>query len=139
MLEDENVNNNDEVIAEESLSTKESEEMVEVENEKPIQFMTSEEQHSISSESNDDAETIALKRRIAELEAEKNAIQPTYVETIKFIGDESSDTKPDLDNKQSESTISLENQQENIDNANNNEQISELEKQIAELSSTYIC
>ena len=133
VLEDENVNNNDEVIAEESLSTKESEEMVEVENEKPIQFMTSEEQHSISSESNDDAETIALKRRIAELEAEKNAIQPTYVETIKFIGDESSDTKPDLDNKQSESTISLENQQENIDNANNNEQISELEKQIAEL------
>ena len=132
VLEDENVNNNDEVIAEESPSTKEFEEMVEVENEKPIQFMTSEEQHSVSSESNDD-ETKALKRRIAELEAEKNAIQPTYVETIKFIGDESSDIKPDLDNKQSESTISLENQKENIDNANNNEQISELEKQIAEL------
>lgn len=133
VLEDENVNNNDEVIVEEGLSTKESEEMVEVENEKLIQFMTSEEQHSISSESNDDAETIALKRRIAELEAEKNAIQPTYVETIEFIGDESSDIKSDLDNKQSESTISLENQKENIDNANNNEKISELEKQIAEL------
>lgn len=134
VLEDENVNNNDEVIAEESPSTKEFEEMVEVENEKPIQFMTSEEQHSVSSESNDDDdETKALKRRIAELEAEKNAIQPTYVETIKFIGEESSDIKPDLDNKQSESTIFAENQQENIDNSNNDEQISELEKQIAEL------
>ena len=133
VLEDENVNNNDEVIAEESLSTKESEEMVEIENEKPIQFMISEEQHSISSESNDDAETNTLKRRIAELEAEKNAIQPTYVETIKFIGEESSDAKSDLDSKQVEPSISVETQQENIDNSSNDEQINQLEKQIAEL------
>ena len=129
VLEDENTIKNDEVIVEENSSTKESEELVEVENENPIQFMTSEEQHS----SNDDAETNALKRRIAELEAEKNAIQPTYVETIKFIGEESSDAKSDLDSKQLESPISVENQQENIDNSSNDEQISQLEKQIAEL------
>ena len=129
VLEDENTIKNDEVIVEENPSTKESEELVEVENENPIQFMTSEEQHS----SNDDAETNALKRRIAELEAEKNAIQPTYVETIKFIGEESSDAKSDLDSKQLESPISVENQQENIDNSSNDEQISQLEKQIAEL------
>ena len=129
VLEDENTIKNDEVIVEENSSTKESEELVEVENENPIQFMTSEEQHS----SNDDAETNALKRRIAELEAEKNAIQPTYVETIKFIGEESSNAKSDLDSKQLESPISVENQQENIDNSSNDEQISQLEKQIAEL------
>ena len=129
VLEDENTIKNDEVIVEENPSTEESEELVEVENENPIQFMTSEEQHS----SNDDAETNALKRRIAELEAEKNAIQPTYVETIKFIGEESSDAKSDLDSKQLESPISVENQQENIDNSSNDEQISQLEKQIAEL------
>ena len=129
VLEDENTIKNDEVIVEENPSTEESEELVEVENENPIQFMTSEEQHS----SNDDAETNALKRRIAELEAEKNAIQPTYVETIKFIGEESSDAKSDLDSKQLESPISYENQQENIDNSSNDEQISQLEKQIAEL------
>ena len=129
VLEDENTIKNDEIIVEENPSTKESEELVEVENENPIQFMTSEEQHS----SNDDAETKALKRRIAELEAEKNAIQPTYVETIKFIGEESSDAKSDLDSKQLESPISYENQQENIENSSNDEQISQLEKQIAEL------
>lgn len=129
VLEDENTIKNDEVIVEENPSTKESEELVEVENENPIQFMTSEEQHS----SNDDAETNALKRRIAELEAEKNAIQPTYVETIKFIGEESSDAKSDLDSKQVEPSISVETQQENIDNSSNDEQISQLEKQIAEL------
>lgn len=133
VLEDENTIKNDEVVVEESPSTKESEELVEVENENPIQFMTSEEQHSVSNESNDDAETKALKRRIAELEAEKNAIQPTYVETIKFIGEESSGEKSDLDSKQLESPISVENQQENIDNSSNDEQISQLEKQIAEL------
>jgi len=129
VLEDENKIKNDEVIVEENPSTKESEELVEVENENPIQFMTSEEQHS----SNDDAETNALKRRIAELEAEKNAIQPTYVETIKFIGEESSDAKSDLDSKQVEPSISVETQQENIDNSSNDEQINQLEKQIAEL------
>ena len=133
VLEDENTIKNDEVVVEENPSTKESEELVEVENENPIQFMTSEEQHSVSNESNDDAETKALKRRIAELEAEKNAIQPTYVETIKFIGEESSDEKSDLDRKQLELPISVENQQENIDNSSNDEQISQLEKQIAEL------
>ena len=133
VLEDENTIKNDEVIVEENPSTKESEELVEVENENPIQFMTSEEQHSVSNESNDDSETKALKRRIAELEAEKNAIQPTYVETIKFIGEESSGEKSDLDSKQLESPISVENQQENIDNSSNDEQISQLEKQIAEL------
>ena len=133
VLEDENTIKNDEVIVEENPSTKESEELVEVENENPIQFMTSEEQHSVSNESNDDSETKALKRRIAELEAEKNAIQPTYVETIKFIGEESSGEKFDLDSKQLESPISVENQQENIDNSSNDEQISQLEKQIAEL------
>ena len=133
VLEDENTIKNDEVIVEENPSTKESEELVEVENENPIKFMTSEEQHSVSNESNDDDETKALKRRIAELEAEKNAIQPTYVETIKFIGEESSDAKSDLDSKQLESPISVENQQENIDNSSNDEQISQLEKQIAEL------
>ena len=133
VLEDENTIKNDEVVVEENPSTKESEELVEVENENPIQFMTSEEQHSVSNESNDDSETKALKRRIAELEAEKNAIQPTYVETIKFIGEESSDAKSDLDNKQLESSISVENQEENIDNSSNDEQISQLEKQIAEL------
>ena len=133
VLEDENTIKNDEVIVEENPSTKESEELVEVENKNPIQFMTSEEQHSVSNESNDDSETKALKRRIAELEAEKNAIQPTYVETIKFIGEESSDAKSDLDSKQIESLISVENQQENIDNSSNDEQISQLEKQIAEL------
>ena len=133
VLEDENTIKNDEVIVEENPSTKESEELVEVENENPIQFMTSEEQHSVSNESNDDSETNALKRRIAELEAEKNAIQPTYVETIKFIGEESSGEKSDLDSKQIESPISVENQQENIDNSSNDEQISQLEKQIAEL------
>jgi len=132
VLEDENTIKNDEVVVEESPSTKESEELVEIENENPIQFMTSEEQHSVSNESNDD-ETKALKRRIAELEAEKNAIQPTYVETIKFIGEESSDAKSDLDNKQVEPSISVENQEENIDNSSNDEQISQLEKQIAEL------
>ena len=133
VLEDENTIKNDEVVVEENPSTKESEELVEVENENPIQFMTSEEQHSVSNESNDDSETNALKRRIAELEAEKNAIQPTYVETIKFIGEESSGEKSDLDSKQIESPISVENQQENIDNSSNDEQISQLEKQIAEL------
>jgi|GEM_PF-2389766 len=133
VLEDENTIKNDEVIVEENPSTKESEELVEIENENPIQFMTSEEQHSVSNESNDDDETKALKRRIAELEAEKNAIQPTYVETIKFIGEESSDAKSDLDNKQVEPSISVENQEENIDNSSNDEQISQLEKQIAEL------
>ena len=133
VLEDENTIKNDEVIVEENPSTKESEELVEVENENPIQFMTSEEQHSVSNESNDDSETKALKRRIAELEAEKNAIQPTYVKTIKFIGEESSGEKFDLDSKQLESPISVENQQENIDNSSNDEQISQLEKQIAEL------
>ena len=133
VLEDENTIKNDEVVVEENPSTKESEELVEVENENPIQFMTSEEQHSVSNESNDDAETNALKRRIAELEAEKNAIQPTYVETIKFIGEESSGDKSDLDSKQLESPISVENQQENIDNSSNDEQINQLEKQIAEL------
>ena len=133
VLEDENTIKNDEVIVEENPSTKESEELVGVENENPIQFMTSEEQHSVSNESNDDPETKALKRRIAELEAEKNAIQPTYVETIKFIGEESSGEKSDLDSKQLESPISVENQQENIDNSSNDEQISQLEKQIAEL------
>ena len=133
VLEDENTIKNDEVIVEENPSTKESEELVEVENENPIKFMTSEEQHSVSNESNDDDETKALKRRIAELEAEKNAIQPTYVETIKFIGEESSDAKSDLDSKQLESPISVENQQENIDNSSNDEQINQLEKQIAEL------
>ena len=133
VLEDENTIKNDEVVVEENPSTKESEELVEVENENPIQFMTSEEQHSVSNESNDDAETKALKRRIAELEAEKNAIQPTYVETIKFIGEESSDAKSDLDSKQVEPSISVETQQENIDNSSNDEQISQLEKQIAEL------
>ena len=134
VLEDENTIKNDEVVVEESPSTKESEELVEIENENPIQFMTSEEQHSVSNESNDDDdETKALKRRIAELEAEKNAIQPTYVETIKFIGEESSDAKSDLDNKQVEPSISVENQEENIDNSSNDEQISQLEKQIAEL------
>ena len=133
VLEDENTIKNDEVIVEENPSTKESEELVEVENENPIQFMTSEEQHSVSNESNDDSKTKALKRRIAELEAEKNAIQPTYVETIKFIGEESSGEKFDLDSKQLESPISVENQQENIDNSSNDEQISQLEKQIAEL------
>ena len=133
VLEDENTIKNDEVIVEENPSTKESEELVEVENENPIKFMTSEEQHSVSNESNDDDETKALKRRIAELEAEKNAIQPTYVETIKFIGEESSDAKSDLDSKQLESPISVENQQENIDNSSNDEQINKLEKQIAEL------
>ncbi len=133
VLEDENTIKNDEVIVEENPSTKESEELVEVENENPIQFMTSEEQHSVSNKSNDDDETKALKRRIAELEAEKSAIQPTYVETIKFIGEESSDAKSDLDNKQLESSISVENQEENIDNSSNDEQISQLEKQIAEL------
>lgn len=133
VLEDENTIKNDEVIVEENPSTKESEELVEVENENPIQFMTSEEQHSVSNESNDDSETKALKRRIAELEAEKNAIQPTYVETIKFIGEESSGEKFDLDSKQLESPISVENQQENIDNSSNDEQINQLEKQIAEL------
>ena len=133
VLEDENTIKNDEVIVEENPSTKELEELVEVENENPIQFMTSEEQHSVSNESNDDSETKALKRRIAELEAEKNAIQPTYVETIKFIGEESSGEKFDLDSKQLESPISVENQQENIDNSSNDEQISQLEKQIAEL------
>ena len=115
VLEDENTIKNDEVVVEESSSTKESEELVEVENENPIQFMNSEEQHSVSNESNDDSETKALKRRIAELEAEKNAIQPTYVETIKFIGEESSDAKSDLDSKQVEPSISVETQQENID------------------------
>ena len=133
VLEDENTIKNDEVVVEESPSTKEFEELVEVENENPIQFMTSEEQHSVSNESNDDAETKALKRRIAELEAEKNAIQPTHVETIKFIGEESSDAKSDLDSKQLELPISVENQEENIDNSSNDEQISQLEKQIAEL------
>ena len=133
VLEDENTIKNDEVIVEENPSTKESEELVEVENENPIQFMTSEEQHSVSNESNDDSETKALKRRIAELEAEKNAIQPTYVETIKFIGEESFGEKSDLDSKQLESPISVENQQENIDNSSNDEQINQLEKQIAEL------
>ena len=133
VLEDENTIKNDEVVVEENPSTKESEELVEVENENPIQFMTSEEQHSVSNESNDDAETKALKRRIAELEAEKNAIQPTYVETIKFIGEESSDAKSDLDSKQVEPSISVETQQENIDNSSNDEQINQLEKQIAEL------
>lgn len=133
VLEDENTIKNDEVVVEENPSTKESEELVEVENENPIQFMTSEEQHSVSNVSNEDSETKALKRRIAELEAEKNAIQPTYVETIKFIGEESSDAKSDLDSKQLESPISVENQQENIDNSSNDEQISQLEKQIAEL------
>ena len=133
VLEDENTIKNDEVVVEENPSTKESEELVEVENENPIQFMTSEEQHSVSNESNDDDETKALKRRIAELEAEKNAIQPTYVETIKFIGEESSDAKSDLDSKQVEPSISVETQQENIDNSSNDEQISQLEKQIAEL------
>lgn len=133
VLEDENTIKNDEVVVEENPSTKESEELVEIENENPIQFMTSEEQHSVSNESNDDDETKALKRRIAELEAEKNAIQPTYVETIKFIGEESSDAKSDLDNKQVEPSISVENQEENIDNSSNDEQISQLEKQIAEL------
>lgn len=133
VLEDENIIKNDEVVVEENPSTKESEELVEVENENPIQFMTSEEQHSVSNESNDDAETKVLKRRIAELEAEKNAIQPTYVETIKFISEESSDEKSDLDRKQLELPISVENQQENIDNSSNDEQISQLEKQIAEL------
>ena len=133
VLEDENTIKNDEVVVEENPSTKESEELVEVENENPIQFMTSEEQHSVSNESNDDAETKALKRRIAELEAEKNAIQPTYVETIKFIGEESSDEKSDLDRKQLELPISVETQQENIDNSSNDEQINQLEKQIAEL------
>ena len=133
VLEDENTIKNDEVVVEENPSTKESEELVEVENENPIQFMTSEEQHSVSNESNDDAETKALKRRIAELEAEKNAIQPTYVETIKFIGEESSDAKSDLDSKQVEPSISVENQEENIDNSSNDEQISQLEKQIAEI------
>ena len=133
VLEDENTIKNDEVVVEENPSTKESEELVEIENENPIQFMTSEEQHSVSNESNDDDETKALKRRIAELEAEKNAIQPTYVETIKFIGEESSDAKSDLDSKQVEPSISVETQQENIDNSSNDEQISQLEKQIAEL------
>ena len=133
VLEDENTIKNDEVVVEESSSTKESEELVEVENENPIQFMNSEEQHSVSNESNDDSETKALKRRIAELEAEKNAIQPTYVETIKFIGEESSDAKSDLDSKQVEPSISVETQQENIDNSSNDEQINQLEKQIAEL------
>ena len=133
VLEDENTIKNDEVIVEENPSTKESEELVEVENENPIQFMTSEEQHSVSNESNDDSETKALKRRIAELEAEKNAIQPTYVETIKFIGEESFGEKSDLDSKQLESPISVENQQENIDNSSNDEQINQLEKQIAEV------
>lgn len=133
VLEDENTIKNDEVVVEENPSTKEYEELVEVENENPIQFMTSEEQHSVSNESNDDAETKALKRRIAELEAEKNAIQPTYVETIKFIGEESSDAKSDLDSKQVEPSISVETQQENIDNSSNDEQINQLEKQIAEL------
>ena len=133
VLEDENTIKNDEVVVEENPSTKESEELVEVENENPIQFMTSEEQHSVSNESNDDAETKALKRRIAELEAEKNAIQPAYVETIKFIGEESSDAKSDLDSKQVEPSISVETQQENIDNSSNDEQINQLEKQIAEL------
>ena len=133
VLEDENTIKNDEVVVEENPSTKESEELVEVENENPIQFMTSEEQHSVSNESNDDSETKALKRRIAELEAEKNAIQPTYVETIKFIGEESSDAKSDLDSKQVEPSISVETQQENIDNSSNDEQINQLEKQIAEL------
>ena len=133
VLEDENTIKNDEVVVEESPSTKESEELVEVENENPIQFMTSEEQHSVSNVSNDDSETKALKKRIAELEAEKNAIQPTYVETIKFIGEESSDAKSDLDSKQLELPISVETQQENIDNSSNDEQISQLEKQIAEL------
>ena len=133
VLEDENISKNDEVVVEESPSTKESEELVEVENENPIQFMNSEEQHSVSNESNDDSETKALKRRIAELEAEKNVIQPTYVETIKFIGEESSDAKSDLDSKQVEPSISVETQQENIDNLSNDEQINQLEKQIAEL------
>ena len=133
VLEDENTIKNDEVVVKENPSTEESEELVEVENENPIQFMTSEEQHFVSNESNDDAETKALKRRIAELEAEKNAIQPTYVETIKFIGEESSDSKSDLDSKQGEPSISVENQQENIDNSSNDEQINQLEKQIAEL------
>ena len=133
VFEDENTIKNDEVVVEENPSTKESEELVEVENENPIQFMTSEEQHSVSNESNDDAETKALKRRIAELEVEKNAIQPTYVETIKFIGEESSDAKSDLDSKQVEPSISVETQQENIDNSSNDEQINQLEKQIAEL------
>ena len=133
VLEDENTIKNDEVVVEESPSTKEFEELVEVENENPIQFMNSEEQHSVSNESNDDSETKALKRRIAELEAEKNAIQPTYVETIKFIGEESSDAKSDLDSKQVEPSISVETQQENIDNSSNDEQINQLEKQIAEL------
>lgn len=133
VLEDENTIKNDEVVVEESPSTKESEELVEVENENPIQFMNSEEQHSVSNEFNDDSETKALKRRIAELEAEKNAIQPTYVETIKFIGEESSDAKSDLDSKQVEPSISVETQQENIDNSSNDEQINQLEKQIAEL------
>ena len=133
VLEDENTIKNDEVVVEENPSTKESEELVQVENENPIQFMTSEEQHSVSNVSNDDSETKALKRRIAELEAEKNAIQPTYVETIKFIGEESSDAKSDLDRKQVEPSISVETQQENIDNSSNDEQINQLEKQIAEL------
>ena len=93
VLEDENTIKNDEVVVEENPSTKESEELVEVENENPIQFMTSEEQHSVSNESNDDAETKALKRRIAELEAEKNAIQPTYVETIKYLDNHSAQNK----------------------------------------------
>ena len=133
VLEDENTIKNDEVVVEENPSTKEPEELVEVENENPIQFMTSEEQRSVSNESNDDAETKVLKRRIAELEAEKNAIQPTYVETIKFISEESSDAKSDLDSKQVEPSISVETQQENIDNSSNDEQINQLEKQIAEL------
>ena len=133
VFEDENTIKNDEVVVEENPSTKESEELVEVENENPIQFMTSEEQHSVSNESNDDSETKALKRRISELEAEKNAIQPTYVETIKFIGEESSDAKSDLDSKQVEPSIYVETQQENIDNSSNDEQINQLEKQIAEL------